>query len=248
MSRCLIILTLNERDGVNSYREFLLNAPADEILAVDGGSTDGTVELLEEMGIRVVPQTRRGRGEAFRQGAAASYGEYLVFFSPDGNEDPDDVERLFQGLEGGDDMVIASRFLPDSVNEEDGETLPLRKWVNQIFTWVANLLWNRSGTYISDTINGFRGIRRRAFEAISPVSMRFTIEYELSIAAMRRRMTISEIATIEGQRVGGESKAISLPVGLDFLRFLGLQILDSLRSMGRVEILPVASQDEDTSD
>lgn len=233
MSRSLIVLTLDEREGVEHFQSFLSNPPADEILVVDGGSTDGTLELLEELGLRVVSQEKRGRGEAFRCGAAASSGDCLVFFSPDGNEDPADVERLFEALEQGDDMVIASRFLPDSVNEEDGDPLPLRKWVNQVFTWLANILWNRGRPFVSDTINGFRGLTREAFCSIAPVSPRFTIEYELSIEAMRQGMRISEIATHEGQREGGESKAISLPVGLDFVRFLVTKIVQECRSGGR---------------
>jgi glycosyltransferase involved in cell wall biosynthesis len=223
------LLTLNERDGVEQLRDFLSSPPASEVVVVDGGSNDGTVQILQEMGHRVVGQQRRGRGEAFRVGVQASSGELIVFFSPDGNEDPADVERLFQALEAGNDMVIASRFLPDSVNEEDGDLLPLRKWVNQIFTLAANLIWHLGRPYVSDSINGFRGLTRTAFEKISPRSSRFTIEYELTIGAMRQGMRIHEIATIEGQRAGGQSKAVSLPVGLDFVRFLMAELRRDLK-------------------
>lgn len=229
MSRSLVILTLNERDGVEHCRAFLSDPPAEQVVAVDGGSTDGTQQLLQDLGVKVVTQQRRGRGEAFRVGAAATEGEFIVFFSPDGNENPKDVEKLFRELEQGHDMAIASRFLPTSRNEEDGQLFPLRKWVNQLFTLAANLLWNRGRPYITDTINGFRGITREAFGAINPSSMRFTIEYELSIAAMKRGLSVSEIPTQEGQRRGGQSKAVSLPVGLDFLRFLLGQIVAAPR-------------------
>ena len=224
MSRSLIILTLNERDGVDLYRDFLADPPCEEVIAVDGGSSDGTRARLQALGIPVFHQERKGRGEAFRVGTRHCRGEYLVFFSPDGNEDPQDVERLFAALEEGADMSIASRFLPGSVNEEDGQILPLRKWVNQAFTRIANLIWNRRGAFISDTINGFRGLRREAFERLSPISLRFTIEYELSIKAMKYGLKVAEIATHEGQRAGGESKALSFAVGVDFLRFLFTQI------------------------
>ena len=96
----------------------------------------------------------------------------------------------------------------------------------------GSTLWNRGRPYVSDTINGFRGLSRQAFETISPKSYRFTIEYELSIEAMRRGMKISEIATHEGQREGGESKAISLPVGIDFVKFFFSKVLEDLRSGG----------------
>ena len=219
MSRTLIILTLNEIEGVKAFIPTLPVDIADEIIVVDGGSTDGTREFLQEHNIPVFDQTRRGRGEAFRVGVANSTGETIVFFSPDGNEDPNDIPKLFELLEAGADIAIASRFLPGAQNEEDDESLPLRKWVNQAFTLFANLIWNRGRPYVTDTINGYRGVRRAIFEAIAPSSMGYTIEYEMTIAAMRAKLKIVEIPTIENKRIGGETKGASWPTGVAFLRF-----------------------------
>lgn len=230
MNRTLIILTLNEIDGVSSIVPNLPKSIADEILAVDGGSTDGTVEFLVEQAIRVLQQDVPGRGEAFRVGIEHSVGNNIVFFSPDGNEDVNDIPELFLSLESGADIAIASRFLPGAENEEDGKALPFRKWANQLLSWLANVLWNRSGKKVTDTINGFRGYRRAAFLSIMPASLGFTIEYETTIKALQAGMTIVEIPTIEGQRVGGTTKGPSWPTGIAFLRFLCSQIARDIRT------------------
>ena len=116
MTRALVILTLNEADGVRALLDKIPFDCADEVIVTDGGSTDGTVELFRDVGIRIVPQETRGLGEAFRVAAAATTGDCLLFFSPDGNEDPADIPRLYALLEAGYDLAIASRFLPESVN------------------------------------------------------------------------------------------------------------------------------------
>ena len=76
-------------------------------------------------------------------------------------------------------------------------------------------------------------MRRRALLDLQTTVKRFPIEYQISIRAMRRRWKIAEIATIEGQRAGGESKALSWPVGKDHIKVLltelpGARILLSL--------------------
>jgi len=161
----------------------------------------------------------------------ACTGDQLVFFSPDGNEDPDDIPLLFEKLDSGADMVIASRFLPESRNEEDGSALPMRKWVNQAFTFMANAVWNR-GPHITDTINGFRGITRAAFLRLAPESMGYTIEFELTIRAWKAGMHILEIPTLEGPRIAGNTKAPSFPTGVRFLKFF---IKELFRSDGKRE-------------
>lgn len=215
----LVLLTLNEIEGC---RAILSSIPFDcvqEVLVVDGGSTDGTREFLEAQGLRVVGQSRRGRGEAFRVGARETSQPYLCYFSPDGNENPGDILRLLALLDEGFDLAIASRFMPGSRNEEDVHWFRPRAWANRAFTWVANFLFNR-GPYVTDTINGYRAITRAAFDGLRLTECGFPIEYQMSIRAMKKRMKIVEVPTREGDRVGGESKAHSLPVGWGHLKVL----------------------------
>ena len=216
--RTLVLLTYNEVEGTQALLPKIPQDVGDEMFALDGGSTDGTLEVFSKAGVRVVTQEKKGRGEAFRVAMNAAQGEHVVFFSPDGNEDPADIAKLFDELDKGADMAIASRFLAESRNEEDDAALPLRKWANQIFTNMSNLAWNR-GAKVHDTINGFRGIRKTKFMQWNPQSTGFTIEYELTTKAFKDRAKIVEIPTHEGDRIGGESKARSIPTGLRFLRF-----------------------------
>jgi hypothetical protein len=84
---------------------------------------------------------------------------------------------------------------------------------------LANLLFNE-GPWVTDTINGFRALRRADLLALDTSVKRFPIEYQISIRSMARRWPIAELATNEGQRIGGASKALSWPVGKDHLKVL----------------------------
>jgi glycosyltransferase involved in cell wall biosynthesis len=225
VNRTVILPTLNELDGVCALAPNLQRLPADEVLAVDGGSTDGTLDRLKSLGIAIYQQRRPGRGAGIREGVAATQGELIVVFSPDGNEDPADIPVLFELLENGCDMAVGSRFLPGARNEEDEARLPLRKWVNLGFTRLANALWAPPGVHVSDAINGLRGFRREAFLQMSPQSERFTIEYEMTQRALRLGLRIDEVPTREGARIGGESKAPSIRTGVEFCRFVVGQIV-----------------------
>ena len=217
----LVILTLNEIDGVTQVVPKLPLHAVDEILVVDGGSTDGTLEFFEARGIRVVRQERRGRGEAFRLAAQHARNDQLVFFSPDGNEDPDDIPRLVEGLAAGYDMVIASRFMTGGRSEDDDKFLfASRRWGNLLFTWLANVLCGRGG-WITDTINGYRGVTRAAFQRLAPDAHGYAIEFQMSIRALQLGLRVLEIPTQESPRIGrGVSKLNAIPVGFRFLGVL----------------------------
>lgn len=221
----IILLVFNEIDGLTQVWEQIPLEKFRYTVAVDGGSTDGSREFLAAKGITILEQPISGRGVAFRVAAEALDCDRLIFYSPDGNEDPADIIKLDDLLLEGADLAIASRFAKGAVNEE-ADLLRPRARVNKALTWVANKLFG-SSDYITDTINGFRALRRKDLLELDTTVKRFPIEYQISIRAMNRGWKIAEIPTIEGQRAGGESKAISWPVGKDHIKVLLTELPNS---------------------
>lgn len=219
MKTTLIILTRNEIAGLKKMLRKVPFEAVDEYFAVDYNSTDGTLEFFEKHHVPVVHQKISGRAEAFKLAAAKAHGDFLIFFSPDGNENPADIPRLVSELKAGADLVIASRFLPNSRNEEDDQTLKFRKWANMGFTLLANLAFRRRGPYITDTINGYRGIEKKFFKSLKLDATGFAIEYQMTMRALKKKANIREIPTIEGNRIGGESGSSSLPTGIMFVKY-----------------------------
>lgn len=212
----LIILTRNEIDGLKAVIRKIPFESVDEFFAVDYKSTDGTVEFFEKNKIPVIHQKKPGRAEAFKIGVKRAKGEILVFFSPDGNEDPADIPRLIEAIKDCD-LAIASRFLKDSRNEEDDKIFKFRAWANIAFTILARIFW---GGHVTDTINGYRAIRKKAFRRMRLDASGFAVEYQMTIRALKLNLRISEIPTIEGNRIGGTSTSYAIPTGIKFLGYL----------------------------
>lgn len=223
----LVLLTYNEIDGITKLLpEFknLNELNVDEIFAVDGGSTDGTLDEYKKYGVDVCQQTSRGRGEAMRLARQHSKCSHLVFFSPDGNENHKDIPKFREYFERDYDLVIASRMMEGSRNEEDDQFLKLRKWANNTFNLCANLFFRKSGPYITDSINGFRGMKTGLLDELKLDAIGYTIEYQMTIRSFKTGKKIVEFPTYEGNRIGGETKAYAIPTGLRFLALLFREI------------------------
>ena len=230
MKTSLIILTLNEIECLSALFDKIPlpseQSGYDEIVAVDGGSTDGTIEFFKERNIRIIGQSKRGRGEAFHNAFRELDSDLFIFFSPDGNEDMSDLPKFKKIVqEKNADIVIASRMTKGSVNEEDHQLFKWRKWANNAFNVACNLCIQKNDPYITYYINGYRAVTKQAFLKLDLDAQDYTIEYQMTMRAMKRGLNVVEFSTIEGQRVAGDTGAPSISTGLKFIRCFFRELL-----------------------
>src|SRR6266508_663361 len=110
----LVIPTLNEAKNLPLILPFIPMDWVDEVILVDGRSTDNTVEAARQIlpSIKVVMEKRKGKGIAMRSGYAASTCDIIILMDADGSNDPREIPRLVKRLMEGVDMVKGSRFAP----------------------------------------------------------------------------------------------------------------------------------------
>ena len=217
-------MTKNERAGAEAIFGRIPLQSVDQTIVVDAGSTDGTIEFFREQGIPVVVQKRPGLGAAVLEARGAVDGGAMIFFHPDGNEDPADIPKFAQHLRAGYDFVVASRMIPGAWNEEDGHFLKPRKWTNLAFAWIARTLWPSPAGSVTDVVNGFRAITCQAFDRLRLDRLDCTIDYQMVIRAHKEKMRIGEFPTREGHRIAGETNFRSVPTGLAEVRMLAWEI------------------------
>jgi glycosyltransferase involved in cell wall biosynthesis len=216
----LLIFSRNEIDGLNAiFPKIPLNA-VDEVIAIDGQSTDGSVEFLQSKGIKVITQTLMGRGNAAIEGMNHISGEIVVFLSTDGNEDPADIPELLEAITDAD-VVIASRFIQHGKSDDSDDPIRIRRFGNKLVTFFVNLFWNAG---VTDSTNGLRAIRRSAWNKLAIDSPYHETEFQMTIRAAKLGMRIREIPTIEGKRVGGTRYASTRKMAWTFTKSLAREI------------------------
>lgn len=237
-TKALIILTYNE---INGSEAVFADIPFDlfnEVLVVDGGSTDGTIEFWRKKGFKVVVQDIKGRGAGFVLGSSLTTSDIMLFYSPDGNEDASDIPKIINKLEEGYDIVVATRFGKGGSSEDAGF---IRALGNKIFTLMIRLFFKVPTT---DAVNGFRGIYREKYDTLKLPNSKFEVEFQMTVRSGKLRFKYAEIPTHEADRIGGYSKAGTIAVGWAFVKlffkelFIGKRFLDREfdNSLGKYKI------------
>jgi len=208
----LIIPTLNEIDGVRAVMPRIDRSWCSEVLVVDGGSSDGTIEWLRANDWRVIVQDKPGIGNAYRQAYAHTTGDVILTFSPDGNSIPEIVPDLVRAMEKGYDLVIVSRYLGKARSHDDDWLTSLG---NVFFTKSINLLF---GGHYTDALVIFRAYRREIIRRLDIDAPHMTYEAQISIRAAKYGLRIAEIAGDEPRRIGGERKMHPFRTGWTILK------------------------------
>jgi dolichol-phosphate mannosyltransferase len=177
-----------------------------EVLVIDGHSTDGTREIAQAHGARVVLDAGRGKGQAIRQSLRDATTDIIVFIDADGSHDSKDIPALVAPIAAGTaDLVIASRGKGGS-DELHGTIGQFIRYVgSQLIMLAINYRW---GVRLSDSQNGYRAIRRDVGLALDLKSNLTTIEQEMLMRALKRGYRVSEIASHEYERRWGTSKVV----------------------------------------
>lgn len=212
MKITLLVLTLNEIEGMRAVMPAISPDWCDQVIVVDGGSTDGTVEWARAAGYEVHVQRKHGIRHAYFEVMPLVRGDVIISFSPDGNCRPEVIPLLAAEIAKGHDLVIGSRYLDGATSEDD--TL-LTGFGNWLFTRTVNLL--HRGTY-TDVMVIYRAFRTSVVEQLRLMDeasyslpeklFRTVVSWEplMSVRAARYGLRISEVAAGEPPRIGGKTK------------------------------------------
>ena len=207
MTIALLITTLNEVTGVKKVVPRIKKEWVDEILFVDGGSTDGTIEEAEKMGFKVIIQKQKGLGAAIIEGVNAIKSDNFILFGPDGNDEPEKITQIIQKFKAGYDQVAATRFGKGSVNLDAGK---IDTFGNKMFAFLVNAFF---GGHLTDCLVELRIMSKKTFQELNFDEMSLIAIQQMCIRGLKKRQHIYEIIGNEGERMGGIRKMKPLPVG-----------------------------------
>ncbi|MBI4430173.1 MAG: glycosyltransferase family 2 protein [Candidatus Omnitrophica bacterium] len=219
MKTTLFVPTLNEIEGMKAIMPRIKREWADEILVLDGHSTDGTIEYAKKMGYRLVMQRSKGITNAYREAMETARGDIIVSFSPDGNSLPEVIPALIDKMKEGYDMVIASRYLKGAKSEDDD---PVTAFGNWMFTTLINICF---GGHYTDSLVMLRAFKKDIVKKLHIDVPRAGMEPILSIRAAKQKLKVTEIPASEPKRIGGIRKMNPLLNGLDILRLIAAELI-----------------------
>jgi glycosyltransferase involved in cell wall biosynthesis len=222
ISLCLIVW--NELQGCQADVPRLPLDTFDEVFAVDGGSTDGTVEYLESHGISVHLQPKRGLNAAYIHANNIATGDAVVVYFPKGTLPTEDLRKFRPLFDKGNELVIASRQLSCSVNEEDVHFWRPRKWAVLGLAIVAAIVWRREGVWVRDVLHGFKGWKRSAFNRMKILDVGLSIDIEMVVRAYKLKIPRIEFPTAEISRGYGETRFKIWPTGKRLLAYLWFEL------------------------
>ena len=186
-----------------------------EVVLVDGFSVDDTVAIARKLrpDVRVVAQTRQGKGNALACGFAAATGDIIAMVDADGSADPGEIPRFVAALLNGADFAKGTRFAEGGGSND---ITRLRSFGNYALTAFFNV---RYGQKYSDLCYGFNVFWRRhlpvlGLDAMSPLQPDgdgrllgdgFEVETLIHVRVAKAGLVVAEVPSFEHRRIHGVS-------------------------------------------
>jgi glycosyltransferase involved in cell wall biosynthesis len=216
----VVIPCLNEAESIErcvttASTAMELAGISGEVIVADNGSDDGSAELAQLAGARVIHEPIRGYGSAYLAGFAAARGAYILMADADLTYDFNEIPRFLAELEAGADMIMGNRM----ENIHPGAMPWLHRYIgNPLLSRFLNLLFH---TGVRDAHCGMRAFRRDCLERMELRTTGMEFASEMVVRAAKTGMAIRELP-IEYHPRGGESKLSSFRDGWRHLRYLVL--------------------------
>jgi glycosyltransferase involved in cell wall biosynthesis len=222
----VVVPTLNEARNL-PYVFSRIPAGVHEVIVVDGHSVDGTITVARQLrpDVRIVQQTRRGKGNALACGFEAATGDVIAMLDADGSADPGEIPKFVQALLSGADFAKGTRF---AAGGGSTDITRLRKLGNHLLGTVVNLC---HGTHYSDLCYGFNVFWQKHvpvldLDATSPPSPKgdgrlwgdgFEIETLIHMRVAEEGLRVTEVPSFEHPRIHGVSNLDAFSDGLRVL-------------------------------
>jgi glycosyltransferase involved in cell wall biosynthesis len=188
----------------------------DEIVLVDGQSTDDTVAVAQELSpvVRIVHQQGQGKGDALQAGFAVAKGEIIVMMDADGSTDGNEIPRFVTALTTGADFAKGSRFA--SGGSSDDITFS-RRLGNRTLSTLVNMFF---GTRYTDLCYGYNAFWAKHLSRLDLDCDGFEIETVMNVRAAKAGLKIHEIPSHEHPRRHGESNLHVFRDGMRIAKFI----------------------------
>jgi len=206
MKVSIMVVEVNEIDGMRAMMPQIKKEWYDELIIVDGGSTDGTIEYAQENGYNLFIQQEKGFGAALNEAVRKVSGDIVIIYAPDGSFLPDRIPMMIEKIHQGYDIVNVTRYGYGARSYDDTPSTALGNW---FFTTMVNLFFGRQFLF-TDFLYTYVAFRRHLIDDFNHDTMQITWTQILMLRAIKKGYKIIEIPGDEHARVGGEVKVAKL--------------------------------------
>ena len=197
---CVLLPTMDEVETVARVVGAFREAGIENVLVIDGGSTDGTQAAARDAGARVVVQSGRGKGQAVREAVRDHISAtYVLMADADATYDAADAEAMLDPLLAGEaDHVIGNRF----ADMRPGAMTRLNRIGNRIINLAFRTI---HGEVYRDILSGYRAFTRESFLRLHLTADGFGVETEMAVECVKNQVPVAVVPVTYRERPGGSA-------------------------------------------